>query len=213
MPSIILGASNSARSDFVIICLKAVCSGSRILTPPVYVPNQINPDLSLLSGVAQKYWKESTGSIVEMSAQEKTDIDVDLTPETATTPATICFSSVDAVELGNGMVKDIGASAAGNFIFTVPDDFDSLVSLELQGFPTAGAAGAGKDADLASSYGAENNDELANEHTEVDTTLTFTFGMTLLCAGFDPGGVGPKCPGISRIPGSKSCRKKTLRGP
>ena len=40
----------------------------------------VNPDLSALSAVAQKYWKHSTGSIVEMSAQEKTDIDAIVIP-------------------------------------------------------------------------------------------------------------------------------------
>ena len=35
----------------------------------------VNPDLSGVSSVAQKYWKESSGAVVEMSAQEKTDID------------------------------------------------------------------------------------------------------------------------------------------
>ena len=39
----------------------------------------VNPDLSAVSAVAQKYWKESTGSIVEMSQAEKDAIDA-LTP-------------------------------------------------------------------------------------------------------------------------------------
>ena len=39
----------------------------------------VNPDLSALSAVAQKYWKESTGSVVEMTQAEKDAIDA-LTP-------------------------------------------------------------------------------------------------------------------------------------
>lgn len=35
----------------------------------------INPDLSGVSGVDQKYWKESAGSVVEMTTPEKEDID------------------------------------------------------------------------------------------------------------------------------------------
>jgi len=40
----------------------------------------VNPDLSSLSAVAQIYWKESSETIVEMTAGEKTDIDADLVP-------------------------------------------------------------------------------------------------------------------------------------
>lgn len=35
----------------------------------------VNPSLVAVSGVPQKYWKESTGSVVEMSAGEKTSYD------------------------------------------------------------------------------------------------------------------------------------------
>ena len=57
-------------------------------------PNKlVNPDLSALSAVLQKYWKESSGSVVEMTAQEKTDIDDSLfsmsSPHSATTDPTI----------------------------------------------------------------------------------------------------------------------------
>lgn len=35
----------------------------------------INPNLSAVSGVEQKYWKVDTGAVVEMSSGEKDDID------------------------------------------------------------------------------------------------------------------------------------------
>lgn len=35
----------------------------------------INPDLSAVSEVEQKYWKVDTGAVVEMSTEEKEDID------------------------------------------------------------------------------------------------------------------------------------------
>jgi hypothetical protein len=38
----------------------------------------INPDLSLLTNIPQKYWKVSGDSVVEMSAQEKAAVDAAL---------------------------------------------------------------------------------------------------------------------------------------
>lgn len=35
----------------------------------------INPDLSSVSGIAQKYWKVDTGNVAEMSSGEKTSLD------------------------------------------------------------------------------------------------------------------------------------------
>ena len=40
----------------------------------------ISPDLSGVSGVDQKYWKVDTGAVVEMTAQEKADVDDNLPP-------------------------------------------------------------------------------------------------------------------------------------
>lgn len=45
-------------------------------TPDYTVGNYlINPDLSAVSEVEQKYWKVDTGTVVEMSTEEKEDID------------------------------------------------------------------------------------------------------------------------------------------
>lgn len=44
-------------------------------------PNKVvNPDLSALGGVPQRWWKESSGNIVEMSSGEKTTVDNALLP-------------------------------------------------------------------------------------------------------------------------------------
>jgi len=38
----------------------------------------VNPDLSLLSGVPRKYWKQSGGSIIEMTQAEKDALDLEV---------------------------------------------------------------------------------------------------------------------------------------
>jgi hypothetical protein len=47
---------------------------------PDYPPAEwlINPDLSALSNVPQKYWKVASDSVVEMTAQEKSAVDAAL---------------------------------------------------------------------------------------------------------------------------------------
>lgn len=73
----------------------------------------------------------------------------------------------------NYRYRSIGAAANYRFTFRAPFDFGSIVALELIGFAdSAGGVGAGKDIDLASSYGAVG--ELKNNHTGSDTTSTYT---------------------------------------
>ncbi len=136
----------------------------------------VNPDLSGVSGVPQIYWKESTGSIVEMSAGEKTAIDDDLAP----VPESKCISfdsggtSID----GNHRLLVIASTGNDNIGFIVPVDFVSLVSLELIGYAIDGTAfGASKDIDLVSEYALDG--ELRNNTTESDTVTTYTAGSAL----------------------------------
>jgi hypothetical protein len=73
---------------------------------------------------------------------------------------------------GSYRTRQVGAAGAFRFNFHVPFDFVTLVSLDLVGFPEAGATGSGKDIDLTSEYGAIG--ELKNNHSESDTTTTYT---------------------------------------
>lgn len=60
------------------IVANKMCDCRRSINTPDYSGNPntlVNPDLSAVSGVEWRYWKESTGSIIEMTAGEKTDID------------------------------------------------------------------------------------------------------------------------------------------
>ena len=75
---------------------------------------------------------------------------------------------------GDYRVRSVGGSGSHRFDFTVPDDFNTLVSIGLVAFPAAGATGAGKDIDLDSEYGNLPLGETKNNHTESDTTSTFT---------------------------------------
>lgn len=88
---------------------------------------------------------------------------------------------------GNHRMRSIAASAAFNFEFAIPDDFNALVSLEMIMAPTAGAAGSGKDVDLSSTYGAIG--EVTNFHAETDTSSTYDFGTSLTFAAIDVSGV------------------------
>lgn len=74
---------------------------------------------------------------------------------------------------GDHRVDSLGATGVGRYNFAVPEDFGSLTSLELIGIPMAGAAGASKDIDLFSDYGAVN-ENFAN-HSESDTTTLYDF--------------------------------------
>lgn len=84
---------------------------------------------------------------------------------------------------GNHRIRTVGASANFNFEFAIPSDFTTLVSIEVIMAPTAGAAGAGKDVDLSSSYG--NPGELTNFHSETDTASTYNFGTASTFTAID----------------------------
>ena len=73
--------------------------------------------------------------------------------------------------LGNIRVRSIGGSGGFRFTFKAPVDLVTVDSIVLIGIPTAGAAGAGKDIDLSSDYGALG--EASNFHSESDTTTLY----------------------------------------
>lgn len=76
--------------------------------------------------------------------------------------------------LGNYRVRSIAGTGSHRFTFPgIPDDFNSLISINLVGIVSAGAAGSGKDIDIFSDYAAD--DEVYNNHTESDTTSTYDF--------------------------------------
>ena len=90
---------------------------------------------------------------------------------------TIFFQVEGDANLGSHRVQAIGATGAFRFEFKVPADFSSLIELTLIGIISAGAAGSGKDIDLASDYGTFG--ELYNEHSETDTGIVYDFtGLT-----------------------------------
>lgn len=67
--------------------------------------------------------------------------------------------------------RSVGSAGSWRLDFNVPYDFTSIVSLEIIGIVSAGAAGAAKNIDLTSEYGALN--EVYNTHTSTDTTSTY----------------------------------------
>ncbi len=80
--------------------------------------------------------------------------------------------------------RAVGATAEQRFNFQIPSDFGTLVSVELCGMVSAGAAGSGKDIDLASDYAAVG--EIYNQHSESDTGTTYDFtGLTYMWARID----------------------------
>lgn len=79
--------------------------------------------------------------------------------------------------MGDFRVQRIGASAAFPFTFSIPSDFEEIVTLAAIVIPSAGAAGAGRDIDLTSDFGALG--ELFNANSQSDTTTTYDFtGLT-----------------------------------
>lgn len=86
---------------------------------------------------------------------------------------TFPISMITGSNRGDHRVVSIGATGANRFNFAVPDDFGTLTSLELVGIPMAGAAGASKDIDLFSDYGAIGENFAA--HSESDTTTLYDF--------------------------------------
>jgi hypothetical protein len=74
--------------------------------------------------------------------------------------------------LGNYRTRSISATGGQRFAFPgIPEDFNSLVSIYLVGIVSSGADGSGKDIDIYTDYGGNN--ELYNIHTESDTTSTY----------------------------------------
>jgi len=68
----------------------------------------IDPDVSALAAVPQKYWKVSEGKVVEMSAAEKTAVDAAATTaQKATVPVTLQLRSP------NGLVWDVSVTDLG----------------------------------------------------------------------------------------------------
>jgi hypothetical protein len=84
---------------------------------------------------------------------------------------------------GDFRVRVIPANGDFNFSFPVPPDFSALVSAEMIGIINAGAAGAGKNIDLFSDYGAVG--EAFNNSSEADTTSTYTIPGTNSIWAFD----------------------------
>ncbi len=79
---------------------------------------------------------------------------------------------------GDYRTVSVATNGTQNFTFRVPHDFNSLIALVMVGFAGAGAAGAGKDIDLFSDYGATG--EQFDNNSESDTTSTFTLGAVAL---------------------------------
>lgn len=68
--------------------------------------------------------------------------------------------------------------------FSVPEDFGALVSLEMIGIPSVGAAAAAQNIDLFSDYGAIGED--ITEHSEAEITTAYDFtGLALKFAVID----------------------------
>lgn len=84
---------------------------------------------------------------------------------------------------GEYRVRPIAGSGAFRFDFAVPLDFAVLVSLEIVGWPAAGAAGVGKDIDLLSNYGALGQNKAA--HAEQDVGTVFDTGTVDVIFGID----------------------------
>lgn len=69
---------------------------------PDYPTAIVNPDLSALKGVPMKYWKESSGAVVEMTPVEK---QVVLDAEIVEKQARIQALNINAITLAKALVK------------------------------------------------------------------------------------------------------------
>ena len=74
---------------------------------------------------------------------------------------------------GNYRVRSLAGTGGQRFTFHVPDNFSSLVSLNLIAICSSGAAGSGRDIDLFSEYGAIDEDY--DTHSESNTSITYDF--------------------------------------
>jgi hypothetical protein len=75
--------------------------------------------------------------------------------------------------VGNIRTRVVVGTGGQRFTFAIPSDFVSLSSVNLIGIISAGAAGASKNIDLSSDYGAIG--EAYNLHSESDTATTYDF--------------------------------------
>ena len=70
----------------------------------------------------------------------------------------------------------LNTNSSGGFSFNVPEDFGTLVSIEVIGIPTGGAASAARNIDISSVYGTIG--ESFDFHTDADTAITFDLSGT-----------------------------------
>ena len=77
---------------------------------------------------------------------------------------------------GDHLTCSVATDGAQRFNFNVPLSAIEVISLDLIGFPESGAAGTGKDIDLASDYGSL--DQSRTTHSESDTAATYDTGTT-----------------------------------
>lgn len=122
-------------------------------------------ELGLLNGIVSV----STGTVDNDKFVTQGYVD-DLQP---TTKEIFVAATDYNANLGNIRTREIGGTGAHRFTFSIPSDFVSLVSCDLIGIISTGAAGSGRDIDLSSDYGAIG--EAYNIHTESDTTTTYDF--------------------------------------
>ncbi len=88
----------------------------------------------------------------------------------------VIFGVDENSNMGNYRVRTLTASGNFNFAFSIPADFVSLVTISAVFITTAGAAGAGKDIDLASDYGIIGQNFAFN--SEIDTSTVFNLGAS-----------------------------------
>jgi len=145
-------AANGANSD--------INSLSGLTTPLSIAQGGTNSGAALTNGKVM----QSSGGAISESTVNITNL----------TQKEVFFAGTGYnANLGNFRTREVGGTGAHNFTFCVPSDFASLVSCEVVGIISTGAAGAAKDIDLSSDYGAVG--EAYNIHSETDTTTTYDF--------------------------------------
>jgi len=78
----------------------------------------------------------------------------------------------------NYRTRNLGAAGNFSFNFSIPSDFYSLVACYVQGFVSAGAAGANKNIDISVEYNSGNG-QLYNQFTASDTATLYNLtGLT-----------------------------------
>lgn len=74
----------------------------------------------------------------------------------------------------NYRVKTIGASSSFRFVFFVPHDYISMVSMKMVAIVSPGAAGANRDIDISVDYGGLGDLFDRDSHTDTTTLYNFT---------------------------------------